>query len=192
MSDEAIGALTIYGGEVGAFDPASVAALSELAADLAYGIGRLRDAERLARSEALLREAQAITHVGHWQWDVTSGRIDWLADEMFAIHGIAPGQWRGTRKALLDLVHPDDRASVMEGFERMVSGDAIDLEHRIVRPNGDIRYVCERYAASRQRSARPHPGGLPGCDRGEGRRHRSRARQRGAPSQKSDRGSLIA
>jgi PAS domain S-box-containing protein len=149
VSDEAIGALMIYGGEVGAFDRASVAALSELAADLAYGIGRLRDAERLARSEALLRDAQAITHVGHWQWDLTSGRIDWLADEMFAIHGIAPEQWRGTREAFLDLVHPDDRASVMEGFDGMLSGDAIDLEHRIVRPNGDIRYVCERVPASR-------------------------------------------
>ena len=142
VSDEAIGALTIYGGEVGAFDPASVAALSEFAADLAYGIGRLRDA-------ALLRKAQAITHVGHWQWNLTSGRIDWLADEMFAIHGIAPEQWRGTREALLDLVHPDDRASVMEGFDRMLSGDATDLEHRIVRPDGDIRYVCERVEASR-------------------------------------------
>jgi PAS domain S-box-containing protein len=149
VSDEAIGALTIYGGEVGAFDPASVEALSELAADLASGIGRLRDAERLARSEALLREAQAITHVGHWQWDLTNGHIDWLADEMFAIHGIAPEQWRGTREALLDLVHPDDRASVMEGFDRMLSGDAIDLEHRIVRPNGDIRYVRKRVPASR-------------------------------------------
>jgi len=149
VSDEAIGALMIYGADVGAFDPASLAALSELAADLAYGIGRLRDAERLARSEALLREAQAITHMGHWQWDLTSGCIDWLADEMFAIHGIAPDQWRGTREAFLDLVHPDDRASVMEGFGRMLSGDAIDLEHRIVRPNGDIRYVCERVPASR-------------------------------------------
>jgi PAS domain S-box-containing protein len=153
VSDEAIGAIMIYDGEFGAFDPASVAALSELAADLAYGIGRLRDAERLARSEALLREAQAITHVGHWQWDLTSGRIDWLADEMFAIHGIVPDQWRGTREAFLDLVHPDDRPSVMEGFERMLSGDAIDLEHRIVRPNGDIRYVCERVPASRGANA---------------------------------------
>jgi len=148
VSDEAIGALTIYGGEVGAFDPASVAALSELAADLAYGIGRLRDAKRLARSEATLREAQAITHVGHWQWDPTSGRIDWLADEMFAIHGIAPDQWRGTREAFLDLVHPDDRASVTEGFDRMLSGDAVDLEHRIVRPNGDVRYLRKRVPAS--------------------------------------------
>jgi PAS domain S-box-containing protein len=148
VSGEAIGALNIYGGEVGAFDPASIAALSELAADLAYGIGRLRDAKRLARSEATLREAQAITHVGHWQWDPTSGRIDWLADEMFAIHGIAPDQWRGTREAFLDLVHPDDRASVTEGFDRMLSGDAVDLEHRIVRPNGDVRYLRKRVPAS--------------------------------------------
>jgi signal transduction histidine kinase len=139
----------IYGAEVWAFDPASLKALSELAADLAYGIGRLRDAERLARSEALLREAQAIAHVGHWQWDLASGRMDWLAEEMFAIHGIAPDQWRGTREAFLDLVHPDDRASVMEGFDRMLSGDAIDLEHRIVRPNGDIRYIRKLVPASR-------------------------------------------
>jgi signal transduction histidine kinase len=41
----------------------------------------------------------------------------------------------------------------MEGFERMLSGDAIDLEHRIVRPNGDIRYVCERVPASRGANA---------------------------------------
>ena len=149
VSDEAIGAIMIYDGEFGAFDPVSLATLSELAADLAYGIGRLRDAERLVRSEALLREAQAIAHVGHWQWDLTSGRIDWLAEEMFAIHGIAPDQWRGTREAFLDLVHPDDRASVMEGFDRMLSGDAIDLEHRIVRPNGDIRYIRKLVPASR-------------------------------------------
>ena len=149
VSDEAIGVIMIYGAEVWDFDPASLAALSELAADLAYGIGRLRDAERLARSEALLREAQAIAHVGHWQWDLASGRMDWLAEEMFAIHGIAPDQWRGTREAFLDLVHPDDRASVMEGFDRMLSGDAIDLEHRIVRPNGDIRYIRKLVPASR-------------------------------------------
>jgi two-component system sensor histidine kinase/response regulator len=149
VSDEAIGAIMIYDGEFGAFDPASLAALSELAADLAYGIGRLRDAERLARSEALLREAQGIAHVGHWQWDLASGRMDWLAEEMFAIHGIAPDQWRGTGEAFLDLVHPDDRASVMEGFDRMLSGEAIDLEHRIVRPNGDIRYIRKLVPASR-------------------------------------------
>jgi signal transduction histidine kinase/putative methionine-R-sulfoxide reductase with GAF domain len=148
VSDETIGALSIYAGEVGAFDPASVAALRELAANLGHGIGRLRDAERLARSEELLREAQAITHVGHWQWDVIDGQMHWLADEMFSIHGIAPGQWNGTREALLDVVHPDDRASVERALERLVRGGGLDVEHRIVRPNGEIRYVHQRIAAS--------------------------------------------
>jgi signal transduction histidine kinase len=148
IGDGWIGALSIYAGEVGAFDPASVAALTELAADLAYGIGRLRDAERLARSEELLREAQAITHVGHWQWDIIEGRIDWLASEMFSIHGIEPGQWQGTREALLELVHPDDRQSVQRALEGLVRGGGLDLEHRIVRPDGEIRYVHQRIAGS--------------------------------------------
>ncbi len=148
VGDATIGAISIYAGEVGAFDAASVAALTELAADLGYGIARLRDAERLARSEELLRQAQAITHVGHWQWDIIEGRIDWLADEMFAIYGIAPGQWPGTPEAFLDLAHPDDRVSVRRALERLGRGGGLDLEHRIVRPNGDVRYVRQRIAGS--------------------------------------------
>ena len=154
VSDEAMGVLTIYGGEVGAFDPASVGTLIELAANLAYGIGRLRDAQRLALSEARLREAQAIAHVGHWRQDLTSGHFEWLSDEIFAMHGIAPDQGQVTPEAyLLDLVHPDDRASVREGFDRMLSGEAMDLVHRIVRPNGDVRYLRKWVPASRGAAA---------------------------------------
>jgi PAS domain S-box-containing protein len=153
VDDEAMGVLTIYGGEVGAFDPTAVAALSELAADLAYGIGRLRDAERLALSEARLREAQAIAHVGHWRRD-PNGHFEWLADEIFAMHGIAPDHKPVTHEEyLLDYVHPDDRAAVMEGFDRMLLGDAMDLVHRIVRPNGEVRYVRKLTPASRGAAA---------------------------------------
>jgi diguanylate cyclase (GGDEF)-like protein/PAS domain S-box-containing protein len=56
VADEIIGTLTIYAGEPGTFGPTEMTLLGELADDLAYGIGRLRDAERLARNEALLRE----------------------------------------------------------------------------------------------------------------------------------------
>jgi PAS domain S-box-containing protein len=148
VGDDTVGALAIYAGDPEAFDAASVAVLGELAADLAYGIGRLRDGERLARSEALLHEAQAISHVGHWQWDIMNARIAGMG-EMSVIAGIAPGQWPGTREALENVVHPEDRAAVQQALDRMLLGDAIDLEHRIVRPNGDIRYVRQRAPASR-------------------------------------------
>jgi diguanylate cyclase (GGDEF)-like protein/PAS domain S-box-containing protein len=53
-----IGALTIYAAQPGVFGPAEVELLSELADDLAYGVGRLRDATRLAEHDALLRESE--------------------------------------------------------------------------------------------------------------------------------------
>ena len=98
----------------------------------------------LVRSEALLREAQALAHVGHWQCDLASGRIAWLGDEMFAMHGITRGEWKGTSEAVLDLVHPDDRAAVRQVFGRMLTGQPVDMEHRILRTDGQIRYVRQR------------------------------------------------
>jgi diguanylate cyclase (GGDEF)-like protein/PAS domain S-box-containing protein len=53
-----IGALTIYAAQPGVFGPAEIELLSDLADDLAYGIGRLRDATRLAEHDALLRESE--------------------------------------------------------------------------------------------------------------------------------------
>ncbi|MGA2294805.1 MAG: EAL domain-containing protein [Acidimicrobiales bacterium] len=51
-----IGTLTIYAAEPGAFGPNELTLLGELADDLAYGIGRLRDAQRLTENVALLHE----------------------------------------------------------------------------------------------------------------------------------------
>jgi diguanylate cyclase (GGDEF)-like protein/PAS domain S-box-containing protein len=51
-----LGVLTIYASEPGAFGPTELTLLGGLCDDLAYGIGRLRDADRLARNEALLHE----------------------------------------------------------------------------------------------------------------------------------------
>jgi diguanylate cyclase (GGDEF)-like protein/PAS domain S-box-containing protein len=58
VGGETIGALAIYSNELGSVGPDEVATLSELAAELAYGIGRLRDAENLARNEELLRDVE--------------------------------------------------------------------------------------------------------------------------------------
>ena len=100
--------------------------------------------EALARSEALLREAQAITHVGHWQWERATGRFDWLADEMFAIHGSTHAEWPGTYEAFLAFVHPSDRTAVIRVLGDTASGGKAEIEHRIVRRDGKVRFVRER------------------------------------------------
>ncbi|MGA3354649.1 MAG: PAS domain-containing protein, partial [Acidimicrobiales bacterium] len=144
VRDETVGALMIYAGEPEVFGPDEVAILSELADDLAYGIGRLRDASRLAHNEALLREAERLARVGHWDWDLESGRVEFMADEIFTIHGIDPASWKGTCEALLDLVHLEDRHAFREAIDRALACGTAEVEHRIVRPNGEVCFVRER------------------------------------------------
>jgi diguanylate cyclase (GGDEF)-like protein/PAS domain S-box-containing protein len=56
VNDEVIGILAIYANEPGAFGPTELTLLGGLCDDLAYGIGRLRDAHRLEHNEALLHD----------------------------------------------------------------------------------------------------------------------------------------
>jgi len=141
VAGDVIGALSIYAGEPGAFDPAEIVMLRELADDLAYGIGRLRDADQLSRSEALLREAERIAHVGHWAWDITTGRIEFMADEMFAICGIDPAVFEGTLEAVVALVAPEERGTLEQAIKQTFISGTAEVEHRLVRPDGEVRFV---------------------------------------------------
>jgi len=147
VGDDAIGALMIYAAEPGAFDATEVASLRELADDLAYGIGRLRDADRLARDEALLREAERIAHIGHWEWNIATRRFQFLADEMFTIYGMTPEEWDCTHETFLALVVPEDRRRVQQAIDEALTSSTAEVEHRIVRPDGEVRIVRTRMGA---------------------------------------------
>ena len=162
VGDDAIGVLSIYAGEPGTFGPDEVAILLELADDLAYGIGRLRDADRLARDadllahhEALLREAEHIAHVGHWEWDLATGRVDFMAEEMFAIYGITPAEWNGNYEAFLLLTQPEERRVVEQAINGSTTSDTAEVEHRIVRPDGEVRFVRTRTETIRDSDGEP-------------------------------------
>jgi PAS domain S-box-containing protein len=155
VGDDTVGALMIYAGDPGAFGPAELAVLSEMADDVSYGIGRIRDAGRLVRNEALLREAERLAHVGHWEWDLASGRVEFMADEVFAIHGITPAQWKGSFPALMDFVHPEDRPSFEKAVARTLADGRAELEHRILRPDGSVCFVRTRTEAIANESGQP-------------------------------------
>ena len=59
-----IGTLQIYAAEPGAFDPGAVRLLLDLADDLGYGIGRIRDRAALKASEERFRVLADAAPVG--------------------------------------------------------------------------------------------------------------------------------
>lgn len=103
---------------------------------------RTRTEEALRRSEQSLKKAQAIAHLGSWEWDLQSGQLA-LSEEVYRIYGRQPGQLPPTYDAFLEAVHPDDRSLVMRCVEKAMQGQGYDMEHRILLPDGDMRVVHE-------------------------------------------------
>ena len=96
--------------------------------------------EALCRSEERLRLAQESANIAVWDWDVRTGLYT-STPEFFRLYGCEEGptlpyaQWR-------DLVHPDDITWVeAESQAALARGEPFDLEHRIVRPSGEIRWL---------------------------------------------------
>ncbi|MBI4454997.1 MAG: PAS domain S-box protein [Acidobacteria bacterium] len=102
-------------------------------------IDRKHAEERLQKSQRQLVNAQKITHIGSWEWEIATNVIDW-SDELYRIYGLKPQEFAATYEAFLDHVHPEDREFV-KGMIENAYHDAkpFGFYERIVRPDGAIR-----------------------------------------------------
>ena len=105
---------------------------------------RIAAQEALAANEAKLAEAQQVARLGSWEWQVQADRVTW-SDELYRIHGLRPEAAARSWARHLERVHPDDRARVARTIEQAVAdASAWSIDHRILRPDGDVRLVHAR------------------------------------------------
>lgn len=103
-----------------------------------------RIAAELRESERSLKIALAAGGMGTWRWDAATNTVTW-SESLEAIYGLAPGTFGGTYEAFLAFVHPDDRAAVTEQVRFAGrTGPDYRIEFRIVRPDGQIRWIADR------------------------------------------------
>jgi signal transduction histidine kinase len=107
-------------------------------------------AEREAGRTALLQtasrlgEAQALAHIGSWEWDIRRDVVTW-SDELYRIFARSPESGPVTYPTYLDHIHPDDRDFVDHAITRAFrEREPFAFEHRIVRPDGAERVVASR------------------------------------------------
>ncbi len=105
-----------------------------------------RITQTLSKSEATLKMAQAIAHLGHWEWDAHGGHF-YCSDETYRIFGFEPQQLPANYQTFLQAVHPDDRERVANCLSQVQAGSPFDIEYRIVLPTGEIRVVHSKAQA---------------------------------------------
>jgi len=100
--------------------------------------------DALQASEARLKEAQSLAHLGSWELDLVHNVLSW-SDQVFRIFEIDPQQFDTSYQAFLNIVHPEDRAKVDEAYRRSVEEHTpYTIEHRLLFSDGRVKYVSER------------------------------------------------
>ena len=115
--------------------------------------------DSLRQREKLLAAAQSIARIGSWEWDVASDTVSW-SDQLYRIYGVDPDEFEATYEGFLQFIHPDDRPIVEAAVASTFGGeDEFAWDARIVRLNGEQRWVRGLGRVERDREGRPRTMG---------------------------------
>jgi PAS domain S-box-containing protein len=107
------------------------------------------------RRERQLEEAQKIAHLGSWEWHVDTGDVHW-SDEMYRIFGLEPAGPMDYGRYLA-LLEPGERDRLRDEIARVLkTGESYDLEYRIRRSDGSVRWVQSRAEVIREPDGDTH------------------------------------
>ncbi|MDP3878643.1 MAG: ATP-binding protein [Methylobacter sp.] len=91
-----------------------------------------------------LNDAQYIAQVGSWELDLINGVLIWT-DEIYHLFELDKEQFGASYEAFLKAIHPDDRDAVNDAYRRSLqTQQAYEITHRLLMPDGRIKYVTER------------------------------------------------
>lgn len=88
---------------------------------------------KLQRSEILHKQAQLMSHIGNWTWNLLTDTLEW-SDEMYRIHGLPIGS-PVSFETLKELIHPDDVTQVRSVIRGSIeTREQFDIQYRIITP----------------------------------------------------------
>ncbi|HZW24872.1 MAG TPA: PAS domain-containing protein [Gallionella sp.] len=109
----------------------------------------------LLESRQSLAEAQRIAHVGSWEMNLVDNVLTW-SEEVYRIFEIAPQQFGASYETFMDSVHPDDREGLDRAFKASLENrEPFEIEHRLLLPDGRIKYVHEHCETFYSADGRP-------------------------------------
>jgi PAS domain S-box-containing protein len=116
---------------------------------------RQQATEALRESEERFRQLAEHVNAVFWMSDPHKSRVLYVSPAYETVWGRSCSSLYREPRSFLEAVHPEDRERVnAESLERQVRGEATDVEYRIVRPDGSVRWVRDRSFPIRDQSGR--------------------------------------
>lgn len=104
----------------------------------------LHERDLAEKREAILKQAQMLAKVGHWEYVAVSNTLTW-SDGVYAIFGLDQKNFHATYEGFLATVHPEDLKEVNAAFEEhLITRQPYFIQHRILLPDGGVKHVQER------------------------------------------------
>lgn len=102
----------------------------------------------------LLNQAEKITALGHWQWEVGSNQVFW-SDNLYAIYGLEK-QKTISYDRFMELIYPPDRKMVQAYIESFLEKRQFrEFHHRILTPDGALKVLHARGEVQTDREGNP-------------------------------------
>ncbi|MEW6752719.1 MAG: response regulator [Candidatus Latescibacterota bacterium] len=150
------GVLSVHSWTPRTFEAEEIHFLQSVANLLAAASGRRRTEEDLRESEERLRLAQQGGGVGIFDRDLRTRRSVWN-DVLYRIYGLDPAEAATPPDQWGERVHPEDQAELQERLSRALAAGAtqVDAEHRILRADGQVRWISTRSQVAYDAVGRP-------------------------------------
>ena len=107
-------------------------------------LGTIQDISERKASEQRLQVALEASRTGTFRWDIRTDALWWdvALDRLF---GLPPGEAVRSLERFVSMVHPDDRAEVIERCARCRDhAEDFEMEFRVVHPDGSVRWLYDR------------------------------------------------
>lgn len=102
-----------------------------------------------------LRRGQMFANVGTWDWNIQTDDLLWT-ERIAPLFGYPVGELETSYDNFLAAIHPDDRQAVIDAVNACVERDVpYEIEHRVVWPDGTVRWLLERGAVAHDAEGRP-------------------------------------
>lgn len=121
-----------------------VALVQEVAERTWAAVERARAEAALRNSEALFRTLAEVIEDVFYVTDLDAGRLDYLSPAYEAVWGRPAAELTADLSRFIETIHPEDRAAVEANKAQQARGETVHSEYRILRPDGEVRWIFDR------------------------------------------------